>query len=129
MAVGGRVDYDLHGGSYARHRRAEPRIAARIHAAFSDARTVLNVGAGAGSYEPDDRWVLAVEPSATGCDPNAGRLSVHVNVPSPFAVITQLVVMSAYVPPLDCERNTFTLDAVPPILPPPVSVAIADARA
>jgi SAM-dependent methyltransferase len=26
---------------------------------------VLNVGAGTGSYEPDDRWVLAVEPSAT----------------------------------------------------------------
>jgi SAM-dependent methyltransferase len=26
---------------------------------------VLNVGAGAGSYEPVDRWVLAVEPSAT----------------------------------------------------------------
>jgi SAM-dependent methyltransferase len=33
--------------------------------ALGDARTVLNVGAGAGSYEPDDRWVLAVEPSAT----------------------------------------------------------------
>ena len=65
MAVAGRVDYDLHGGSYARHRRADPRIATRIHAALSDARTVLNVGAGAGSYEPDDRWVLAVEPSAT----------------------------------------------------------------
>jgi hypothetical protein len=30
---------------------------------FCDAQTVLNVGAGAGSYEPDDRWVLAVEPS------------------------------------------------------------------
>lgn len=25
----------------------------------------MNVGAGAGSYEPGDRWVLAVEPSAT----------------------------------------------------------------
>ena len=60
-----RVDYDRHGGTYARHRRADPRIAARIHAALGDAATVLNVGAGAGSYEPDDRWVLAVEPSAT----------------------------------------------------------------
>jgi SAM-dependent methyltransferase len=60
-----RVDYEQHGRSYARHRRADPRIAARIHAALGDARTVLNVGAGAGSYEPDDRWVLAVEPSAT----------------------------------------------------------------
>src|SRR4051795_11272839 len=60
-----RVDYEHHGRSYARHRRADPRIAAHIHAALGDAQTVLNVGAGAGSYEPDDRWVLAVEPSAT----------------------------------------------------------------
>jgi SAM-dependent methyltransferase len=60
-----RVDYEHHGRSYARHRRSDPRIAARIHAALGDARTVLNVGAGSGSYEPDDRWVLAVEPSRT----------------------------------------------------------------
>lgn len=60
-----RVDYERHGRTYTRHRRADPRIAARIHAALGDARTVLNVGAGAGSYEPSDRWVLAVEPSAT----------------------------------------------------------------
>jgi SAM-dependent methyltransferase len=60
-----RVDYEQHGRSYARHRRADPRIAARIHAALGDAKTVLNVGAGAGSYEPADRWVLAVEPSST----------------------------------------------------------------
>lgn len=60
-----RVDYERHGRTYARHRRADPRIAARIDAALSDARTVLNVGAGTGSYEPRDRWVLAVEPSAT----------------------------------------------------------------
>jgi SAM-dependent methyltransferase len=60
-----RVDYERHGRTYARHRREDPRIAARIHAALGDARRVLNVGAGAGSYEPRDRWVLAVEPSAT----------------------------------------------------------------
>src|SRR6202161_4012582 len=60
-----RVDYEQHGRTYARHRRPDPRIAERIHAALGDARTVLNVGAGTGSYEPDDRWVLAVEPSAT----------------------------------------------------------------
>jgi len=60
-----RVDYEQHGRTYARHRRADPRIAARIHAALGDAKTVLNVGAGAGSYEPGDRWVLAVEPSPT----------------------------------------------------------------
>jgi ubiquinone/menaquinone biosynthesis C-methylase UbiE len=60
-----RVDYESHGHTYGRHRRADPRIASRIHAALGDARTVLNVGAGTGSYEPHDRWVLAVEPSAT----------------------------------------------------------------
>jgi len=60
-----RVDYEEHGRSYGRHRRADPRIAEWIHAALRDARTVLNVGAGSGSYEPEDRWVLAVEPSAT----------------------------------------------------------------
>jgi SAM-dependent methyltransferase len=61
---GARVDYEQHGRTYARHRRADPRIAERILAALGDARTVLNVGAGTGSYEPPDRWVLAVEPSA-----------------------------------------------------------------
>ncbi len=60
-----RTDYERHGRTYAMHRRADPRIAARIHAALGGAQTVLNVGAGAGSYEPSDRWVLAVEPSAT----------------------------------------------------------------
>ncbi len=63
--MAGGVDYEAIGGSYSRHRRGDPRIAARIHAALGGARTVLNVGAGAGSYEPEDRWVLAVEPSAT----------------------------------------------------------------
>ena len=60
-----RVDYDQRGRAYARNRRTDPRIAARIEAALGAAGTVLNVGAGAGSYEPRDRWVLAVEPSAT----------------------------------------------------------------
>ncbi len=63
--MAGQVDYERHGRTYARHRRADPRITARILAALGDAPTVLNVGAGAGSYEPEDRWVLAVEPSAT----------------------------------------------------------------
>ena len=44
-------------------RRADPRIAERILAALGEARSVLNLGAGAGSYEPTDRWVLAVEPT------------------------------------------------------------------
>jgi len=60
-----RVDYEQHGRTYGEHRRGDPRIAARIHAALGGARTVVNVGAGTGSYEPEDRWVLAVEPSAT----------------------------------------------------------------
>ncbi len=60
-----RVDYERHGLTYARNRRGDPRIEARIHTALGDARTVLNVGAGTGSYEPLDRSVLAVEPSAT----------------------------------------------------------------
>ncbi|HET9104878.1 MAG TPA: methyltransferase domain-containing protein, partial [Solirubrobacteraceae bacterium] len=59
-----RVDYDVHGRTYTRHRRPDPRIAAAVWAALGDAETVVNVGAGAGSYEPEDRWVLAVEPSA-----------------------------------------------------------------
>lgn len=63
--AGPTVDYERHGRTYAHHRQPDPRIAARIHAALGDARTVLNVGAGTGSYEPTDRWVLAVEPSAT----------------------------------------------------------------
>jgi SAM-dependent methyltransferase len=63
--VATRVDYETHGRGYARQRRPDPRIATRIQAALGGASTVLNVGAGAGSYEPRDRWVLAVEPSAT----------------------------------------------------------------
>jgi SAM-dependent methyltransferase len=56
--------YDTIGATYTVTRRTEPRIAARIWAALGDARTVLNVGAGTGSYEPPDRDVTAVEPSA-----------------------------------------------------------------
>jgi SAM-dependent methyltransferase len=56
--------YDAIGSTYAVGRRTDPRIAARIHAALGDAETVLNVGAGTGSYEPADRDVTAVEPSA-----------------------------------------------------------------
>lgn len=44
-------------------RREDPRIASAIHAALGDARSVVNVGAGSGAYEPRDREVIAVEPS------------------------------------------------------------------
>src|SRR4051794_32208910 len=57
--------YDTIGRTYTATRAADPRIAARLHAALGDAETVVNVGAGAGAYEPRDRWVLAVEPSET----------------------------------------------------------------
>jgi SAM-dependent methyltransferase len=56
--------YDTIGSDYPTTRRTEPRIAAQVWDALGDARTVLNVGAGTGSYEPPDRDVTAVEPSA-----------------------------------------------------------------
>jgi SAM-dependent methyltransferase len=56
--------YDTIGTTYTRTRRTEPRIAEQLWAALGDAETVLNVGAGTGSYEPPDRDVTAIEPSA-----------------------------------------------------------------
>jgi SAM-dependent methyltransferase len=55
--------YDRLGVGYTSTRRADPRIAAAIDAALGDAVTVVNVGAGAGAYEPDDRRLVAIEPS------------------------------------------------------------------
>lgn len=55
--------YDSIGRGYSAFRRPDPRIAAAIDAALGDAGTVVNVGAGTGSYEPSGRGVLAVEPS------------------------------------------------------------------
>jgi SAM-dependent methyltransferase len=55
--------YDRIGLGYSAVRRPEPRIAAQLEAALGDAKTVLNVGAGTGSYEPGDREVTALEPS------------------------------------------------------------------
>lgn len=59
----GDFDYESHGQGYATQRRADPRIASLVNVALGSARTIVNVGAGAGSYEPSDRYVLAVEPS------------------------------------------------------------------
>jgi hypothetical protein len=61
----GDADYASIGTVYRDHRVADPRIAAFVHAALGDAHSVLNIGAGTGSYEPTDRQVTAVEPSAT----------------------------------------------------------------
>lgn len=62
------VLYDEIGVGYRAHRRADARLAARIHHALGDAATVVNVGAGAGGYEPTDREVVAVEPSQAMID-------------------------------------------------------------
>ena len=55
--------YDEIGRSYTVTRRPDPRIARAIDTALGDARSVVNVGAGAGSYEPSHLRVTAVEPS------------------------------------------------------------------
>lgn len=66
MAAGrtGEQRYDRIGSVYARHRRPDPRVAAQIDRALGDGTTIVNVGAGTGSYEPANRHVVAVEPSA-----------------------------------------------------------------
>lgn len=56
-------NYDKHGQKYSGQRRTDPRIEKYVHQALGSAKTVLNVGAGAGSYEPIDKYVIAVEPS------------------------------------------------------------------
>src|SRR5262249_55086696 len=55
--------YDRIGRTYCATRREDVRIAESIGKALGDARSVVNVGAGTGAYEPVDREVLAVEPS------------------------------------------------------------------
>jgi SAM-dependent methyltransferase len=77
--------YDGIGRVYARHRRPDPRIAAQIERALGGARTVVDVGAGTGSYEPDDRRVVAVEPSfvmtaqrAVGAAPVVRAVAEHL---------------------------------------------------
>jgi SAM-dependent methyltransferase len=65
MAVSGDFDYESAGGGYGQRRRTDPRIESLVHSALRSAWTVLNVGAGTGSYEPDERHVVAVEPSAS----------------------------------------------------------------
>src|SRR6187399_1524779 len=59
----GDVNYEATGSGYAVIRRTDPRIEKLVHEALGDARSIVNVGAGAGSYEPPDRHVVAIEPS------------------------------------------------------------------
>jgi SAM-dependent methyltransferase len=63
MSIDTSARYDRIGKGYADTRREDPRIAELIEGALGQARSVINVGAGAGSYEPRDRYVIAVEPS------------------------------------------------------------------
>jgi SAM-dependent methyltransferase len=69
--------YDLIGTTYSQTRREDPRVAAQILRALGPGESVINVGAGTGSYEPRDRFVVAVEPSQTMIDQRAG-VSPHV---------------------------------------------------
>jgi hypothetical protein len=83
--------YDTIGTGYATTRRPDPSIAARIHAALRDAWHIVNVGAGAGSYEPTDRPVVAVEPSTvmlTQRPPGAAPAVRAVAEALPFADAT-----------------------------------------
>ncbi len=57
-------NYEMNGDVYSYYRKADPGIAKYINEALGSAKTVLNVGAGAGSYEPADKYVISVEPSS-----------------------------------------------------------------
>jgi SAM-dependent methyltransferase len=84
----GDANYATIGEAYAHYRRPDPRIAAHIAEALGAARTVLNVGAGAGSYEPADREVTPVEPSASMRAQRPARLAAAVDATAedlPFA--------------------------------------------
>jgi len=61
--MGEAFDYDGSKVDYVSYRQTDPVIEAQIHRALGDAQTILNVGGGAGSYEPVDRYVVAIEPS------------------------------------------------------------------
>jgi SAM-dependent methyltransferase len=79
--------YDRIGRRYAQRRQPDPRIAARLDQALGDARKIVNVGAGSGSYEPEHRQVVAVEPSEvmiTQRPPDAAPLVRAVAEALPF---------------------------------------------
>ncbi len=61
----GDADYGVIGANYSRYRQPDPHIANFLWSTLGGATTILNVGAGAGSYEPPDRMVTAIEPSAS----------------------------------------------------------------
>jgi SAM-dependent methyltransferase len=71
--TGGGFRYERIGRSYAGTRREDRRIAEHVRAALGPARSVVNVGAGTGNYEPADRFVVAVEPSEVMVSQRSGR--------------------------------------------------------
>ncbi|MFT4190595.1 MAG: class I SAM-dependent methyltransferase [Comamonas sp.] len=75
----GDADYARIGHVYRNYRVADPEIASIVHAALGGARSVLNVGAGTGSYEPIDRLVIPVEPSATMREKRPAHLPAAVD--------------------------------------------------
>jgi SAM-dependent methyltransferase len=75
----GDADYAAIGTNYSSYRQPDARIMAYIDRALGTATTVLNVGAGTGSYEPLDREVTAVEPSASMRAQRPSHLSVAID--------------------------------------------------
>ena len=79
VRIAGDFDYEASGADYSAVRRADPRIAEFVHGGMGTAISVVNVGAGAGSYEPADLDVIAVEPSGSmrSQRPPGGSPAVH----------------------------------------------------
>jgi SAM-dependent methyltransferase len=97
----GDADYGVIGEGYSHFRQPEPRIAAYINDALGSARQVLNVGAGAGSYEPVDRLVVAIEPSAAMRAQRPKHLPLAVD-----AVAEKIPFTDGY---FDASMATFTI--------------------
>ena len=70
-------EYDVIGPGYHSKRRPDPRLNAAIERAIGPASAILNVGAGAGSYEPSDRPVVALEPSSVMLAQHSGHRRVR----------------------------------------------------
>jgi hypothetical protein len=97
----GDADYASIGAVYRDYRKADARIASVVHAALGNAKSVLNIGAGTGSYEPTDRVVTAVEPSATMRARRPGHLPQAVDARAeqlPFADLSFDAAGAATVP-------------------------------
>jgi SAM-dependent methyltransferase len=97
----GDADYGSIGAGYSSYRQPDPRIMAYIERALGDAQSVLNVGAGTGSYEPRDRQVSAVEPSASMRAQRSPQLSVAID-----AVAEDLPLLDKQ---FDASMATFTV--------------------